>query len=65
MPKKRFFIVKQISEKDYFEEAAKAGKTEDKRTVNRSIAGCMQLEDKVYLGYTEEDVLEVSLEEEE
>ena len=64
MPKK-YFIVTQISKAEYYKKAEEAGKPEDPRFVNASISGCMNIAPKVYLGYTEEDTLEVSLEEEE
>ena len=62
MPKK-FFVIKQITRKEYFAMAEAGGKLELPKWVDHSVSGSMQLDDKkTYLAYTEEDSLEVSLE---
>lgn len=63
MPKK-YFIVKQISKEEYYKQAEAAGKPKDPKWVNASISGSMNIAPKTWLGYTEEDVLEVPLDEE-
>lgn len=62
---KKFFIVKQISKKQYLEEAAKAGKPEDTRLLNASCSGSMNIGPKTHLAYTDDGTLEVPLDEDD
>lgn len=64
MPK-QFFIVKEIPKDEYLRLAKEAGKQERQDWLDASSAGCMQINDKEYLAYTEEEELTVVVGEEE
>lgn len=64
MPKKKYFKIEQITKAEYFKQADAAGKPEEPRLVNSAVSGAMNIAPKTWLGFTEDDVLEVPLEDE-